>query len=152
MACYRQFCRLFILSRISFLFSHFPYMKTKLRLFLEACLILTGGFYFGGCASPELKGYQGRPFHDSVYHGGPQRIPGRVQCAYYDLGGEGVAYHDSDATNHGSGALNPPNGEYLNEFRIHEGVDISYTKFKRQTQIYDSPYNLVTPPSGQLYV
>jgi len=26
--------------------------------------------------------YRGRPFHDSVYHGGPQKIPGRVQCAY----------------------------------------------------------------------
>src|SRR4029077_8678160 len=50
------------------------------------------------------------------------------------------------------GALNPANSEYLNEFRMHEGVDISYTKFKRQTQIDDSPYNLVTPPSGQLYV
>jgi hypothetical protein len=40
----------------------------------------------------------------------------------------------------------------LNEFRIHEGVDISYTKFKRQTQIDDNPYNPVTPPPNQLYV
>ncbi len=105
-----------------------------------------------GCASNGWKGYQGRPFQDSVYRGGPQTIPGRVQCAYYDFGGEGVAYHDSDATNHGSGGLNPANGEYLNEFRMHEGVDISYTKFKRQTQIDDNPYDLVTPPSNQLYV
>ena len=30
---------------------------------------------------------------------GPQQIPGRVECAYYDLGGEGVAYHDTDPTN-----------------------------------------------------
>jgi hypothetical protein len=105
-----------------------------------------------GCASKGWKGYQGKPFEDSVYRGGPQTIPGRVQCAYYDLGGEGVAYHDSDATNHGSGGLNPANGEYLNEFRMHEGVDISYTKFKRQTQIDDNPYDRVTPPSNQLYV
>lgn len=63
-----------------------------------------------------------------------------------------MAYHDSDATNHGSGALNPANGEYLNEFRMHEGVDISFTKFKRQTQIDDNPYNPVTPPPNQLYV
>jgi len=41
--------------------------------------------------------YRGKPFRDSIYHGGPQKIPGRVQCAYYDLGGEGVAYHDADA-------------------------------------------------------
>jgi hypothetical protein len=105
-----------------------------------------------GCASNGWKGYQGKPFQDSVYRAGPQTIPGRVQCAYYDLGGEGVAYHDSDATNHGSGALNPANGEYLNEFRMHEGVDISYTKFKRQTLIDDNPYDLVTPPPDQLYV
>ena len=98
----------------------------------------------------EWKAYHGRAFQDSVYHGGPQTIPGRVQCAYYDFGGEGVAYHDADAINHGSGRLNPPNGDYLNEFRMHEGVDISYTKF--DGQIDNSPYNLVTPPSGQLYV
>ena len=64
-----------------------------------------------GCASKGWKAYQGKPFQDSAYHGGPQTIPGRVQCAYYDFGGEGVAYHDSDATNHGSGGLNPANGE-----------------------------------------
>jgi hypothetical protein len=127
-------------------------MKTKLRLLLPACLMLTGVFYFGGCASPELKEYQGKPFHDSVYHGGPQEIPGRVQCAYYDLGGEGVAYHDSDAINNGSGTLNKPNGTYLNEFRMHEGVDISYTKFHGQTPIDDNPFDLVQPPGGQLYV
>jgi hypothetical protein len=105
-----------------------------------------------GCASHGWKAYQGRPFQDSVYRDGPQTIPGRVQCAYFDFGGEGVAYHDSDATNHGSGALNPANGEYLNEFRIEEGVDISYAKFNPQTQIDDNPYNLVTPPINQLYV
>ena len=37
----------------------------------------------------------GQPYHDSVYHsGGPQVIPGRVMCAYYDLGGEGVAWEE----------------------------------------------------------
>lgn len=30
--------------------------------------------------------------------------------------------------NKGSGTLNPADGSYLNEFRMHEGVDISYTK------------------------
>jgi hypothetical protein len=29
-----------------------------------------------------------------------------VQCALYDLGGEGIAYHDTDALNNGSGKLN----------------------------------------------
>ena len=50
--------------------------------------------------------YAGRPFEDLVYKDGPQVIPGRVECAYYDLGGEGVAYHDTDAINHGNGELN----------------------------------------------
>jgi hypothetical protein len=53
-----------------------------------------------------LSRYKGRPYHDSRYRGGPQKIPGRVLSAYYDLGGEGVAYHDSDPQNHGSGELN----------------------------------------------
>ena len=79
-----------------------------------------------------LGQYKGLPYQDSRYSGGPQKIPGKVLCAYYDLGGEGVAYHDADAKNHGSGELNPADGSYLNEFRIHEGVDTSYTKFNRK--------------------
>jgi hypothetical protein len=120
-------------------------MKRALYCVVAACCLV-------GCASKAWNGYEGRPFTDSMYRDGPQTIPGRVQCAYFDLGGEGVAYHDSDPTNHGSGALNPANGEYLNEFRMDEGVDISYTKFKRPTQIDDNPYNLVMPPSNQLYI
>ncbi len=82
--------------------------------------------------------YRGKSFHDQMYHGGPQQIPGRVQCAYYDLGGEGVAYHDTDAKNKGSGTLNPADGSYLNEFRMHEGVDTSYTKY--HDDIDQNPY------------
>lgn len=88
--------------------------------------------------------YKGRPFA-----GVPQEIPGRVQCEYYDLGGEGVAYHDSDIVNNGSGKLNPVNGNPLHEFRINEGVDISYTKNRG---IDDNPYNDVMPELNQLYV
>ncbi|MGC1594659.1 MAG: hypothetical protein WA774_04830, partial [Candidatus Acidiferrales bacterium] len=97
-----------------------------------------------------LKSYKGAPFHDSKYNGGAQKIPGMVMCAYYDLGGEGVAYHDSDAKNNGSGALNPADGTYLNQFRMNEGVDTSYTKF--HDQIDNSPYDSVQPPENQLYV
>ena len=100
-----------------------------------------------------LNQYKGEPFHDSVYHGGAQKIPGRVLCAYYDLGGEGVAYHDTDSVNHGSGELNPADGTYLNEFRIHEGVDTSYTKFHRQpTLIDDNPFDKVVPPADLFYI
>ena len=88
--------------------------------------------------------YQGRP-----WQGRPQAIPGPVFCAYYDTGGEGVAYHDIDAENQGSGKLNRADGSYLNEFRRSEGVDISYTK---QRNDLESPCNKVTPPLGLLYV
>ena len=125
-------------------------MKTIFQLMLTPCWIIAGGLLLGGCVAPELKGYQGKPYQDSVYHDGPQKIPGRVQCACYDLGGEGVAYHDTDAINNGSGVLNPANGTYLNEFRMKEGVDTSYTKF--HDEIDNNPYDLVQPPEGQLYV
>src|SRR5277367_6309384 len=98
--------------------------------------------------------YKGTPYQDSRYQEGAQKIPGKVQCAYYDLGGEGVAYHDSDAKNNGSGGLNPADGTYLNQFRMDKGVDTSYTKFPsaKSDQIDNSPYDLVQPPANQLYV
>jgi hypothetical protein len=97
--------------------------------------------------------YKGLPYHDTRYSGGPQKIPGKVLCAYYDLGGEGVAYHDGDAQNRGSGELNPADGTYLNEFRIHEGVDTSYTKFNRkQDPIDDNPFDKIVPPADLPYV
>src|SRR5579859_6792958 len=95
-----------------------------------------------GIFVPDLNGwaalppdYTGKPFQDSVYTSGAQVVPGKIECAYYDLGGEGVAYHDTDALNHGSGELNqkpehhrPHANPYLWSFRAGEGVDISYTK------------------------
>jgi hypothetical protein len=102
-------------------------------------------------SAADLQGtYAGTPFHDSVYTGGPQRIPGRVQCAYFDLGGEGVAFHNTDTVNKGSGMLNPADGSYLNEFRMRESVGISYVKYR--DAIDDNPFDLVKPDEGQLYV
>ena len=116
-------------------------------------LVLTCALIAAGSPKNDfLKNYKGVPFHDSKYNGGAQKIPGTVMCAYYDLGGEGVAYHDSDAKNNGSGALNPANGTYLNEFRMNEGVDTSYTKFGLDPKIDDNPFNKVVPPAGLLYV
>jgi len=99
--------------------------------------------------------YKGMPFQDSVYTAVPQQIPGRVECAYYDLGGEGVAYHDTDATNHGSGELNlkpehhrPHANSYIWGFRANEGVDISYTK-----DFADFNHtNFVAPATNQFYI
>jgi hypothetical protein len=100
-----------------------------------------------------LGGYRGTPFRDEHHPTGVQSIPGRVECAAYDRGGEGVAYHDTDAKNHGSGELNPADGTYLNQFRMDEGVDTSYTKFHRApAPVDDNAFQAVTPPENQLYV
>ena len=90
------------------------------------------------------KHFNGTPYNNAI-----QQIPGRLQCELYNLGGEGVAYHDDDSVNNGSGKLNPANGSFLNEFRMNEGVDISYTKSK---EIDNNPYNLVEPEMNSLYV
>ena len=95
------------------------------------------------------KSYKGLPYKDSIFQGSPQVIPGRVMCAYYDLGGEGVAYHDTILENQGSGGLNPINGTYLHEFRSNESVDTTYTK---AGGIDDNEFNFVQPELGVLYV
>jgi hypothetical protein len=123
-------------------------LRTLLSLSLAAALTTPQDF-----SQQFLTGYKGSPYHDIHYRGGPQKIPGLVYCAYYDLGGEGVAYHDTDSKNHGSGELNPADGTYLNEFRIREGVDTSYTKFGRKPDLFDdNPYDKVMPPRDLLYV
>ncbi len=91
-----------------------------------------------------LKNYKGKPWNNS-----PQQVPGKVQCEWYDLGGEGIAFHDTDTVNNGSGKLNPANGTFLNEFRMNEGVDISYTKAR---DIDNNTFNKVEPQMDQLYV
>ena len=93
--------------------------------------------------------YTGTPYLDSVAAVSIQSIPGKLKCAFYDRGGEGVAYHDSDRRNNGSGGLNKGPG-YLNNFRMDEGVDISYTKF--HDSIDNSLYNKVQPGVDQLYL
>jgi len=52
-------------------------------------------------------GYTGTP-----YGGTAAAIPGTVQFENYDLGGEGMAYHDTDTTNNGG------------QYRTSDGVDI----------------------------
>src|SRR5271170_3155124 len=119
----------------------------------SAALIMVNTAIFLHASGPGfLESYKGTPYRDSRYTRGAQTIPGRVQCAYYDLGGEGVAYHDTDAKNNGSGGLNPADGTYLNQFRMDEGVDTSYTKFHSKEPIDNNPYDLVQPPENQLYV
>jgi hypothetical protein len=124
--------------------------RSQLPFFILAGLIAASAV--GAAKTGHLAHYKGTPYNDSQHAGGAQKIPGTVLCAYYDLGGEGVAYHDSDAKNNGSGALNPADGTYLHEFRMHEGVDTSYTKFDLNPQIDDNPFEAVKPPPNLLYV
>ncbi|MBW8000872.1 MAG: carbohydrate-binding protein [Planctomycetes bacterium] len=108
------------------------------------CLFFVSGcalFFVSGCAV-------NKPSIGIRYAQGLQGIPGKIECEYYDVGGEGVGYHDSDNVNSGSGQLNPADGTYLNEFRINEAVDISYTK----DGVDDSEYNFVQPRMERLYV
>jgi hypothetical protein len=115
-------------------------------------ILFSGILNLEGCRPGDARNsYQGTPYNDSLYRSGAQEIPGKLQCEYYDFGGEGVAYHDADTINSGSGRLNPANGSYLNEFRINEAVDISYTKL-REPAIDNSPYNFVEPEKDQFYV
>ena len=109
----------------------------------------------GGCSSPALYShvpieYEGSSFRDALHPVAPQKIPGKVYCALYDIGDEGVACHDTTPTNLGSGGLNPANGSYLNEFRMNEPVDISYVKFF--DEIDNNPYDKVQPPDKMFYV
>jgi len=123
-------------------------MSTRLTIKLFG--LLGVGFLFA-CQVNPLGDYKGTPYSDSIYKGGAQTIPGKIQCEYYDFGGEGIAFHDEDSINSGSGRLNPADGSYLHEFRINEPVDISYTKFQ-VPPIDNTPFNFVQPEKDQLYV
>jgi hypothetical protein len=115
--------------------------------------------FFSLCLAPVLsaqvpKDYKGRPFRDRYHRQGAQEVPGRVELAFYDLGGEGVAYHDTTPTNDGA-ALNhtsahwrPGIPAYIAFFREKEGVDISYTK---DWADFNHP-NKVDPKVNQLYI
>jgi len=123
-------------------------LRSSLRLpaliaFLTAIAIFAQGTNY-------QDSYKGTPYRDSPSRSGPQKIPGPVECACFDLDGEGVLYHDTDSKNNGSGGLNPADGTYLNQFRMDEGVDTSYTKF--HDQIDNNPYDLVQPPENKLPV
>ena len=127
-----------------------PRSRCLAPFFVAVVVMTASALIVSAAIANDEKAYAGVPYQDARYTGGAQKIPGRVECAYYDRGGEGVAYHDSDAKNNGSGALNPADGSYLNQFRMNEGVDISYTKF--HDTIDNSPYDVVQPQENQLYV
>jgi hypothetical protein len=126
-------------------------MKSAFLISITSTFLLAAG---SRAALP--PDYKGTPFEDTVHKQSPARIPGILQCACFDLGGEGVAYH-SDGTNHGSAELNrrPEHQRshatsYIWSFRANEGVSVSYTKdladFNHKTPM---PF---TPQTNQLYI
>lgn len=127
----------------------------KLRLMILSILFLMQMIFAIPVCSQIPANYKGKPFADSVYKFGIQQIPGRVELALYDLGGEGIAYHDSGPANEGSGVLNknkdhqrPGVPLYYCFFRENEGADISYTK-----DFADFNHsNLFEPSVNQLYL
>ncbi len=100
------------------MFNFLPVYEFKMMFFF---LLFSGMILFGigmiGIYKTAQSGncYSGKPYHDSIYHNGFQTIPVKIQYEYCDLGGEGVAFHDTDSINSGSGALNLADGTYLNE-------------------------------------
>lgn len=118
-----------------------------------ACLALLATMISAFAAMP--PDYKGTPFEDAFHKTGIPSIPGLVQCALYDQGGEGVAYHDADSINRGSGELNQEKGHqrvhacaYIWDFRRGEGVDLSYVKDWADL----NHTNRVSPPINQFYI
>src|SRR5262249_54343305 len=62
----------------------------------------------------EFQG-NGVSLNQTPFGGGARPIPGTIQAENFDNGGEGVAYHDNDASNNGV------------EYRLNDGVDIQST-------------------------
>lgn len=100
--------------------------------------------------------YKGTPFVDATHTAGPQVIPGKLECAFYDLGGEGVAFHDFETENRGSGGLNlaprhqrPHAKPYEWTFRKEEAVDVSYTK---DFADFNHTNNYYVPEVNQFYI
>ncbi len=95
--------------KITVVFFHRQYIRERCTKYedLFHCLPLVSVL---SCHTSSKIQQEGEPWHNEI-----QQIPGRIEFEYYDEGGEGIAYHDSDAVNIGSGKLNPANGTYLNE-------------------------------------
>jgi hypothetical protein len=132
-------------------------MKNTLPLAVAALLFITIGL-----RADVPSDYMGKPFEDEKYKDGPQSIPGTVECAYYDLGGEGVAYHSMDnktgaplTKNMGANDLNlkpehhrPQSNAYYWTFRKDDTMSTSYTK----DFVDFTTKNLYQPKFNQLYL
>ncbi len=98
--------------------------------------------------------YYGKPFKPHPCYERTQIIPGRIELAWFDLGGEGIAYHDKDSINNGaqlsykSGYVTMGIPKSVAFFREAEGVDISYAK--HWVDFKDA--NIIDPKVNQHYI
>ncbi len=87
------------------------------------------------------------------FSGSPAMVPGRIEAENYDIGGEGVAYHDADANNVGL-AYRPDEGvdiENSNEggfdvYWITAGEWLEYTIEVQETGLYNFVARVATVP------
>jgi endoglucanase Acf2 len=92
----------------------------------------------------------------TAFSGSPKLVPGRIEAEHYDLGGEGLAYHDTEASNIGL-AFRPSEGvdlEGANDggfdvYWITAGEWIEYTFEVAESGTYDfTPYVSTVPGFG----
>jgi len=93
------------------------------KTFTAGDILILGGNTEGGgdgavpyIAAAVVPPTSAPPGVQAPYNGQPFAIPGIIQAEEYDLGGAGIAYNDTDASNNGG------------EFRPDEGVDINVTQ------------------------
>jgi PKD repeat protein len=91
------------------------------------------------------------------YGGTAQVLPGTVQCENYDLGGEGVAYHDTTASNDGGGyrpaeavdiepTSDPPGGYQVGW--VYPGEWANYTVNVQTAGVYTLGFRVASPGPG----
>src|SRR6201994_1769484 len=83
-------------------------------------------------------GGTGSPGRDQPYGGTPAAVPGTIQVANYDTGGQGVAYNVSSA-----------NGS-ANSYRS-DGVDLESTADTQDTSAAGGPYDMGWTNAGQWF-
>lgn len=87
----------------------------------------------------------------SPYDGIPQAIPGTINISHYDLGGEGFAYHDSDALNREGSAVRPTEGVDCGESAISwtaGGEWINYTVKVESAGTYNLTIQVASANAG----
>jgi len=125
-------------------------IKLSMKNYAVLLIVLCQSVFLTHAQIP--RGYKGNAFKKNKCS--PiQSIPGRIELAYYDIGGEGIGYHDADAENKGAILNERKDIEVIGVlrdfayFRENEGVDICYTR----KVDYQSP-NMVIPKIYQQYI